>query len=1093
MKRFLSVAAFLLSVSKLPGEPPKETLLNSQAREPGASLAEMTTHPELEIQLAAAEPLTADPVDFAWGPDGRLWVVEMTDYPLGIDGKGTSGGRVRVLTDGNGDWTYDESTLFLDGLNYPTGVMPWRDGVLVVAAPDLLFARDTDGDDRADVKEVLLTGFSEGNQQHRVNGLRWGLDGWLYLANGDSGGVVKSAKSGQEVNIGRYDLRFRPDDGKIEAATGPTQHGRNRNDAGDWFGCNNSNPLWHCVLPEDRLRRNPHFAPPNPKSNVPEIGGNSPVYPTSVLLERFNDFHTANRITSACASNFYRDTWLGDQYEGNVFVCEPVHNLVHREVMRREGATYKSRRADNEKTSEFLTSKDPWFRPVSVHTGPDGALWVADMYRLVIEHPEWIPHDWETRLDLRAGHDKGRIYRILRHQATPHDFSDLTSLSSPELVKRLGAESGTTRDLVHQLLLWNGVSDEGKKALREMTQNHRSWKTRLQALACADALGALDSNLLSKTQFDKHWAVRRLVLEIMGRRGQTPEYDTPPADTSERLALAFALGDLPGEGRALADLALADADNPFVRAAALSGMTRDPDNFVGVLLESAQLGKTVPLLEGVSDTLVGLEREDQVLKVCHVICNAKPDAKLLHLLAESLTKRLGEEARQQLLAENHRLFESTIPALAASARTDSDIRRAALAIHMAAGGKQATELLGLALASNSPLLLQRDAIRLLAGYPDGFVAYLKDNWPRLEPTLRQVAVESLRRRSGLAKTFVGKLKTPVAPEFRTLAESLCSHPDPGVNSAARDRFGILHTNNVEIDLDAYRAAFGKKRDLIRGRELFTTHCALCHRAGELGKAVGPDLASLSDRTNNSMLVAIVDPNAALEDKYGAYTVTTHGGEVFQGLLEGEVGGALRLRLANGEEQSVLRRDCKDVVATGMSLMPEGFGAALDPSAMNDLIGFVQSIRTPRKKFRFNEPKIVVPGPGGELRLSATTASVHGPSLTHEQRYLNLGNWSHPGDLAAWVVENVAPGEYEVRLDFSCDDSVAGNRFRIEAADNHFSGKVPGTGNWNGFREERFGTMTMGEDVGEIVIRSEGTINRFVMDLRTIILKRVDEQ
>ena len=170
-------------------------------KSPQASLRAIEVGPQFRVELVASEPLVQDPVAFDWGPDGRLWVVEMADYPNGLDGKGQAGGRVRFLQDPDGDGRYERSTLFADGLSYPTGVLPWRDGVLVTAAPEILWLRDTSGDGRADVREVLYDGFEPGNPQHRVNGLRWGLDNWIHVANGDSDGVIRSRKTGETVDI----------------------------------------------------------------------------------------------------------------------------------------------------------------------------------------------------------------------------------------------------------------------------------------------------------------------------------------------------------------------------------------------------------------------------------------------------------------------------------------------------------------------------------------------------------------------------------------------------------------------------------------------------------------------------------------------------------------------------------------------------------------------------------------------------------------------------------------------------------------------------------------------------------------------------
>jgi putative membrane-bound dehydrogenase-like protein len=209
-----------------------------------------------------------------------------------------------------------------------------------------------------------------------------------------------------------------PDTGAFEPASGLTQQGRGRDDFGNWFGCDNSRLLLHYPLADEYLRRNPHVAAPNTSIHVPQGRDWNRLYPASRALERFNDPTHVNRVTSACGLEIYRDEWLGAEFHGNAFTCEPVHNLVHREVLRRDGVTFHSSRATNETSREFLASTDNWFRPVQARTGPDGALWVVDMYRHVIEHPRWIPSNRLAQLDVRAGHDKGRIYREITANAS---------------------------------------------------------------------------------------------------------------------------------------------------------------------------------------------------------------------------------------------------------------------------------------------------------------------------------------------------------------------------------------------------------------------------------------------------------------------------------------------------------------------------------------------------------------------------------------------------------------------------------------------------------------------------------------------------
>src|SRR5919201_1964978 len=181
-RRLSLMLIFFAAILGTSADQPSEKYLSEMGgppRSPEASLHALRARPAFEVELVAAEPLVEDPVAFAWGPDGKFWVVEMTDYPLGVDGKGKPGGIIKYLEDTDGDGRYKKATVFLDNVNFPNGIMVWRKGVLVSAAPEIFYAEDTDGDGKADVRKPLLVGFNEGNQQHRVNGFEYGLDNWV--------------------------------------------------------------------------------------------------------------------------------------------------------------------------------------------------------------------------------------------------------------------------------------------------------------------------------------------------------------------------------------------------------------------------------------------------------------------------------------------------------------------------------------------------------------------------------------------------------------------------------------------------------------------------------------------------------------------------------------------------------------------------------------------------------------------------------------------------------------------------------------------------------------------------------------------------
>ncbi len=944
--------------------PPEKVIL-PPARSPAESLAAITVPPEFEVELVAAEPLVRDPINLAWGADGRMWVVEMADYPSGMDGKGKPGGRIRVLESTRGDGTFDKATLFADGLKSPTAVLPWRDGVFVTAVPHVLFLQDTDGDGKADRTTVLYRGLAEGNEQHLTNGLEWSLDGWVHLANGESGGKISSAKTGRTVDVGRRDFRISPDDGAVEVLVGNTQYGRTRDDWGNWFGCNNSNPLWHYALEERYLRRNPHLVPPNAIVTVGGSAGAARVFPTSQTFARFNDPHGMNHFTSACGPTIYRDDLLGAEVAGNIFVCEPVHNLVHRERIRPVGASFVGERAAGEAQTEFFASADNWSRFTAARTGPDGALYLADMYRLVIEHPQWIPAEWQALLgDLRAGEDKGRIYRVRRKGVPLRAVPRLDRANAAGLVAALDSPNGIVRDLAQQQLMWRDERTAGPALERLVAESARA-ETRVQALWSLQGRGELKAAVVHRALTDAHPAVRRHATRLSEEHvGSAPELLSGvvalvrDADAGVRQQVGYTLGQWPQPvaGEALAELLRSERDR-FAKAAALSSalphadtvmaaLQREPGADDALLVEVATVTENAKALTGLL-TAMAERRGARELPAALAAFGRLLDWLQRNNKTLTQLQRTADEPMQRALAGADELFagarQLAIDATAPAAERVVAVR--VLGRNRTQQNEDFERLAGL-LTPQVPTEVQVAAIATLGRMnrptvPERVLA----GWQSHGPAVRTAVIELVTSRVAWSQALLDRVEADpsMLPQIDAAQKQrMTHHIDAKLADRATRVFGAGMDADRKAAIERMVAAIeGKIGSETKGAEVFAQVCASCHAFGaRKGGQIGPDLAVVKDRSAPYLVTHILDPNRAVEDRYMMYSATLLDGRSLAGMLVAEAGNSLTLRGLDGVEHVILRNELRLLVSSGRSLMPEGLEAALMPATMADLIAYL---------------------------------------------------------------------------------------------------------------------------------------------------------
>lgn len=1092
--------SFLQLLEPLHGDMPP-------AKSPAQALRTMRVPAAFKIELVASEPLVNDPIGFDWGIDGSLWVVEMGDYPLGSDGMGSGGGRVKHLIDTDGDGSYDQADLFLDKIPFPTGIKVFGGGILVSTAPDVFYAEDTDGDGKADRHEILYSGFAEGNQQHRVNGLRWGLDNWLYLANGDSGGRIHSIRTDETLSISGRDLRIRPDSGAMDAVSGPTQFGRNRDDWGNWFGGNNSNPMWHYVLEDYVLRRNPHVAAPPIRKQVADQPGAAPVFPTSRTLTRFNDFDRANRFTSACSPIVYRDSFL-QELVGQAFVCEPVHNLVHRHVMRRDGVSFASSRVATEEQSEFLTSSDNWFRPTMIRTGPDGALWIADMYRMVIEHPKWIPANWQRQLDLRAGHDRGRIYRITRldDQRTPAAAATFDDQDSMTLLKQLQSTSGWRRDTAQEMLVRKN-DPETIAPLQLIAITSSTPLGRLHALCTLDGMGSLKSDILATALRDKHAGVRRHAVRLASQfdddeiQRLVTSLSASEADAPVQMQIAITLGhfDSPLAGQALGRMAVEHAEQTYLYAACVSSIQED--NLADVM-QGALAGDEAPPGQLLEDLLAisAAVGNQGIVSTLLVNWTAKAPYEPWQIRAVATTLSSLQQRKRptkQLLNDDalagiqQMIQQLQTDVMDAELPLESRREMIGLLAFANPDNSSVVAILEELLKPQRALELQSAAITAtLAYHTDGATRLLKQ-WASISPTLRTQLVNELILDPQQAIQLLQSIEQGLLPAGHLDArqrQQLSGHMDKSIATLAARILATSGQSDRGKVLAAHRPVLTLAGDAERGRLLYRKNCATCHRLDDFGTTLGPDLAALKVRTPQALLTAMLDPNQAVEVKFLEYIALTTDGRQPSGILSRETTTDITLQAPEGKQFVILRKDIDLLRTTGKSLMPDGIEKDLSHQDLADLIRYLQGQGPPPKSFPGNTPALVRPHTdSGTLELTASVARIYGREIRFEGQYGNLGFWGSDVDRAEWTVELPKAGEYEVRLDFACAAGVAGDSFILQHGRGTLKGTVPSTGTWDKYEKKLVGKIQLPTGSSEFVFRSDGPPHGYLIDLRAIIL------
>jgi putative heme-binding domain-containing protein len=367
------------------------------------------------------------------------------------------------------------------------------------------------------------------------------------------------------------------------------------------------------------------------------------------------------------------------------------------------------------------------------------------------------------------------------------------------------------------------------------------------------------------------------------------------------------------------------------------------------------------------------------------------------------------------------------------------------------------------------------------------------NWRGYGPGVRAQVLDLLLRRGEWANALLDAIERQqvLASEIGAAQrQRLLDQRDGSLRARAVRVFAGAVDPDREKVIRAYQAVLTTKGDPAHGSALFAKTCATCHRLGGVGHEVGPDLASVGDKSPAGLLIAILDPNRSVEARYVNYQAVTKNGVTLTGILGSETGSSITLIGPDAKQQVVLRTDLEQLTSSGKSAMPEGIEKDLKPQDVADLIAHVRSA-TPqpeRKTFAGNEPTSVRPDADRSLRLRASEAAIFGSTLVFQPQNGNLGYWSSADDRAVWTVDVAKAGTYEVWFDWSCAGDFAGNPWVIEAGLERLTGKVASTGSWDVYRQAKIGTLTLQAGPQEVVMRSSAAkVRGSLLDLKAIRL------
>jgi putative membrane-bound dehydrogenase-like protein len=968
---------------KKPADPfPVADLPKVKPLEPAEARKAFDVRPGFRVELVASEPLIRSPVAMDFDENGRLFVVEFPEYNQYANPNATKvRGAVKLLEDTDGDGRYDKATVYAE-LDSPVAVACWDGGVFVGVVPDLWYLKDTDGDGKADIQRKVLTGFDRDKAgEAMLNSFRWGPDNRFHIATGLAGGSLLPADKpdAKPVPVRRQNIRFDPRTGNFEPTSGGGQHGMTLDDWGDTFVCANSDPVEFLAYDARYAIRNPFVVAPSPVVDVNAAGRHPDLHRISPP-EPWREARTRLRknklvpgsdeggtpfgfFTGATGVTVYRGDAFPPEFRGNIFVGEVANNLVYRAKLEPKGTGWSAVRA--EQGREFLASKDIWFRPVQFANGPDGCLYVVDMYREIIEGAAFLPPQLLKFVDVAGGIDRGRIWRIAPEGFTRPKPPQLGKATTAELVALLESPNGWHRDTASRLL-YQRQDKAAVPALEKLLRGAQWPLARMHALHALGGLGALKEEDVVAGLGDGDRRVREHAVRLAEgfassvRVQQMLVAVAHEQDPRVRLQVAFSAGAMPADtaGHLLITVLRSGAKEPWLRLAVLCSVgERGGAFFAKLLADTAGRG------DGIKEVLLALagqtaaaNRAGEIAEVIKAIDRlAETDKGLARELVRAFVAKLPASARQKFAGLATGKAGAILKDLladaqktAANEKAPPAARAAALRTLGLAPFAEVKPVLSASLGVRQPPAVQLAALEVLAKFDSAEVPpMVLAAWPSMSPTIRATAAETLLSRAAWVGAFLDAVeKGTVRPADLDPArvQLLQKSPDEKIRTRAAKLFAGVGLSKRADVIARYQKALELKGDIAKGKAAFKETCAACHRLEGVGENVAPDLASVKNRGSEAVLTNILDPNREVLPQYYTYTLVTDADVTITGLITAESANTVTVRKADGASETVQRVNIASLRSTGLSAMPEGLEQKIDVQTMADLLAYLNSIK-----------------------------------------------------------------------------------------------------------------------------------------------------